>query len=229
MTPILSDAKQGSSAWHDARLGVVTASRVADVVTLTGKATKSASRQRYMQELLFERLTGREANSFVTPAMERGTMLEPQARAWYELTADTDVRQVGFVTCDELKGRAGCSPDGLVGDARGIEIKCPMPVNIIGLLLEDDAEAAKDYAAQIQFCMWICARTEWDLVLFSDEQGIPSRIITIAADPVLQAAFAEHIPAFCAELDAAEAKLRAMGGGINRATAMRDQFAELEK
>ena len=166
-----------------------------------------------MTELLYERLTFSPAPHFTTPAMERGTALEPAGRRFYEAFAGKDVQTVGF--CASEAGPWGCSPDGLCDD-RGLEIKTPMPLNLLGMLLLSDAEAAKPYFLQCQAGCWICGRQQWDLLLFSDQPGIPSRIIEIRRDDAIMLAFDEHIPAFCAELDEAEARLRKMGGGIEK-------------
>jgi hypothetical protein len=63
---------QGSDAWHQTRLGKVTASKVADVMAKT-KTGPSASRTNYMAQLLCERLTGTPADFFMNDAMRWGT------------------------------------------------------------------------------------------------------------------------------------------------------------
>jgi hypothetical protein len=67
---------QRTNEWFAARLGKVTASRVADVVART-KSGYSASRENYMADLIVERLTGQKASSFSNAAMEWGTEQEP--------------------------------------------------------------------------------------------------------------------------------------------------------
>lgn len=205
------DSKQGSEQWHAARLGIPTASNFKVLVTPTGKVATGEKRETYKAQLLAERLTGQMMSNFVTPAMLRGTEMEPQARAWYELETGREVRQVGFAYREDLKGKCGASPDGICPD-RGVEIKAPLPHNIIPMLLDD--APSSEYVAQVQAGMWICCMDRWDLVLYSGTPGIPNRIYEMYRDPVMHAAFDSAIPAFCRELDAAEAKLRAMGGGV---------------
>ena len=200
--------KQGSIEWHIARLGKVTASHAKDVVTPGGKPTANKARETYRNELLAERMLGRAADHFTTDAMKRGTELEPAARTWYKLETGNRVRQVGFVTRDDIAG-CGCSPDGICDD-RMIEIKIPVAHNLIGLILGDAPQ--EDYNLQIQFQMWICGVALCDLVLFSDTDGIPSRIYTVAKDDKMHASFDTHIPSFIAELAACEARIIAMGG-----------------
>jgi hypothetical protein len=67
---------QKTHEWYAARLGKVTASRVADVLAKT-KSGYSASRQNYMAQLICERLTDTPTESFSSAAMQRGVELEP--------------------------------------------------------------------------------------------------------------------------------------------------------
>ena len=59
---------QRTPEWYAARLGKVTASRVADVVAKT-KTGYSTSRANYMAQLICERLTGVQGESFSSAAM----------------------------------------------------------------------------------------------------------------------------------------------------------------
>ena len=196
---------QGSAEWLDARRGRPTASRFSAIVTATGKATTGQSRRSYMLELLGERLTGSVTEHYVSAAMQRGTDLEPRARAWYELTTGRAVEQVGFVLA---RGSTwGASPDGLT-DTGGIEIKClGRPAHLDALLTR---KVPPDYAVQMQACMWVCRRKTWDFVLFTDEDGIPSATWAVEADPQMHKAFAEHVPVFCKELAAMEKQIQAL-------------------
>jgi hypothetical protein len=201
---------QGSAEWHKARLGIPTASHFADIVTPAGKPTKNAARKAYICQLVAERLTGQPTAHFVTAAMERGTQLEPQARSWYELQTGRDVRQIGFAHIDgPLRGKVGASPDGLCADS-GLEIKVPTTANLIAAII--GGNPAEDYAMQVQACMWICARPMWDVVLYSYASGVPSTIWTVEADTALHTALEDNIPAFIAEVDAAEARMIELGG-----------------
>ncbi len=67
--------EQRSDEWFAARLGFATASRMNDV--LAGPET--AARRNYLIQLVTERLTGQQQESFSSTAMQRGTELEPVA------------------------------------------------------------------------------------------------------------------------------------------------------
>ena len=109
----MTEIEQRTEEWFAARLGKVTASRVADVMAKT-KTGYSASRDNYMAQLVVERITGEKAESFINAAMQWGTDQEPFARAAYEAAAGVLVDELGFVPHPTIEG-AGASPDGLVG------------------------------------------------------------------------------------------------------------------
>jgi putative phage-type endonuclease len=153
---------QGSTAWLAARCGLVTASRVADVIAKT-KSGWGASRANYMAELIAERLTGQPAERFTNAAMQWGTDTEPQARAAYEFFHDVTVEQVGLVIHPTITNSAA-SPDGLVGDDGLVELKCPQTATHIDTLLAGKIPAK--YITQIQWQM-ACTGRQWcDFVSF---------------------------------------------------------------
>lgn len=125
--------EQRSPSWFEARRGKVTASRVADVVAKT-KSGPSASRATYMAQLIAERLTGVQQDSYTNAAMDWGTLTEAEARIAYEFHANADVAEVGFVDHPTI-AMSGASPDGLVGVNGLLELKCPNTATHIDTLL----------------------------------------------------------------------------------------------
>jgi len=148
--------EQRTDDWFAARIGKVTASRVADVVAKT-KSGYSASRDNYMAQLVCERLTGKPAESFSNAAMQWGTETEPLARAAYEAKMDVLVDEVGFIDHPSIVN-SGASPDGLVGIDGLIEIKCPNTATHIDTLLSQTVP--KKYADQI-FWQMACTNRDW--------------------------------------------------------------------
>ena len=153
--------EQRTEEWFAARLGKVTASRVADVLAKI-KTGESASRKNYKMELVVQRLTGKQGESFTNAAMEWGTEQEPFARMAYEAHTGTFVKEEGFVDHPTIEG-FGCSPDGIVGEGL-IEIKCPNTANHIETVLEN--KAPSKYIPQMQAQM-ACTGAKWcDFVSF---------------------------------------------------------------
>lgn len=153
--------EQGTDAWHQLRLGKVTASRVSDVMAKI-KTGESASRKNYRAELVVQRLTGLPSESFTNAAMEWGTATEPMARIAYEIAKEVLVEQVGFIEHPTI-AMFGCSPDGLAHDGM-IEIKCPNSATHIEYLTDNKAPAK--YINQMQCQMAVTGRKWCDFVSF---------------------------------------------------------------
>ena len=152
----LLEITQGSDAWHQARLGKVTASRIADIIATT-KSGYSASRANYEAQLICEILTGKPAESFTNAAMAWGTETEPLARAQYELKTGNMVNQIGFVVHPKIE-QAGASPDGLVDNDGLIEIKCPNTSTHLDTLLSQ--KVLSKYITQMTWQM-LCTGRKW--------------------------------------------------------------------
>jgi len=148
--------EQRTTEWHTARLGKVTASRVADVIAKT-KTGYGASRANLMADLICERLTGQPASTFSNAAMEWGTEQEPHARAAYSARTGELVEEVGFIDHPRI-ANSGASPDGLVADEGLVEFKAPATATHLDTLLAGDVPSK--YIAQIQFQM-ACTGRKW--------------------------------------------------------------------
>lgn len=157
-----ASADQGSPAWHEARLGCVTASRIADVVART-KSGYGAARQVYMRQLLAERLTGVAAEVYTNAAMRWGTEMEPLAVAAYEEVTGVVTELVGFLSHPAI-AYAGASPDRLVGDDGLLEVKCPASATHVDTLLS--GEVPERYMLQMQWQMACSGRVWCDFVSF---------------------------------------------------------------
>lgn len=152
--------EQGSPEWLAARLGIPSASMFAKIVTTKGAWSTSADS--YINQLVAERLTGEREEVFQSHHMIRGTELEPDARDLYSLMTDSEVTEVGFCLHDTLA--AGCSPDGLIGEDGGLEIKCPAPSTHVEYLR--GGVLPSKYKQQVMGCLWITGREWWDFVSY---------------------------------------------------------------
>jgi putative phage-type endonuclease len=169
---------QGSREWHMARLGKVTASRASDVIAKT-KTGWSASRGRYMVDLIGERLTGIAAPCFVTQAMQWGIEQEPYAKSAYEFLTDTTIEPAGFVEHPTIP-MSGASPDGLVGTDGLVEIKCPGTAAHIETLLKRAVPA--DYLPQVNW-QFACTGRKWcDFISFDPRFPEHLRLVVIRVD-----------------------------------------------
>lgn len=162
---IIHDVKQGTPEWKVLRLGLPTASQFHRLITpKTGKQSSQAAG--YIHRLVAEVLLGVPLDGDTTDYMERGSALEAEAVRYFELDTGQQTQAVGFCTLDE--GWAGCSPDRLVGDDGGLELKCPTPETHIGYML-DPGSLVDRYRPQVQGTMWITGRTRWHIMSYHPE------------------------------------------------------------
>jgi len=210
---MIEKVEQGTPEWFAARLGNVTASRVADVIAKT-KSGYSASRDNYMAQLICERMTNTVAESYSNAAMQWGTETEPLARAAYESYADVLVDQVGYVPNPWL-GRAGASPDGLVGKQGLIEIKCPNTATHIDTLLSETVPTK--YITQMQWQMACTGRRWCDFVSFDPRlpDGLQLFVKRVEYDSEYIAMLEKEIALFLEELDTKIFKLNERLNHVN--------------
>lgn len=198
---------QGSDEWHEARLGCVTASRVADVMART-KSGPAAARKNYMMELLCQRLTGAREEGFTSAAMQRGIDLEPLARSAYEVESGETVMEAGFVLHPEAKA-FGASPDGLVADTGLIEIKCPNTAQHVEFIRTGKPDGR--YIWQMQAQMECTGRDWCDFVSFDDRmpERLQMRSVRVMRDPDMIVSMMDEVLGFLKELSELVAEMEA--------------------
>lgn len=196
MTVEVITCEQGSAEWHLARLGIPTASRFADLLA----KGEGKMRARYLHELAAETIRGTvEPDSYSNAHMERGKAQEDEARQLYAFMSDNEPVQVGFLR----NGRAGASPDSLIGDDGGLEIK-----TALGHIQVERLKAGKlppEHRAQVQGNLWVSERQWWHFMSYSP--GLPPLIIRVERDEAYIATLAAGVAAFNDELDALVASL----------------------
>lgn len=186
--------EQGSPEWLAARMGKPTASQFSQIVT-AARGDLSKSSEGLINELLAQRFAPEEfAEGYQTASMERGTEMEPQARAAYEWATGRTVQTVGLCLSD--CGRYGASPDGLVGSDGGIEIKCPAAKTHVGYYRDGVLPAA--YKQQVHGCLAVTGRDWWDFVSFHPD--LPLFVLRIEAD-AYTVKVKHALEEFCTHLD----------------------------
>jgi hypothetical protein len=203
------ECEQGTPEWFLARRGIPTASMFGAIITpKTGKV--SAQIDGYICQLLAEKYSGgvpHDVETYTSRAMQMGIDTEPEARAAYGLTSGHDVVQVGFCLADD--GRSGCSPDGLIGDDGGLELKCPLPKTQVQYLI--DGTLPDTYKAQVHGSLIVTGRKWWDF--YSYCPGLPELRLTVEPDDftdLLRNALAR----FAARYDELETRLVELGAEL---------------
>ena len=177
---IYDQLEQGGTEWLQARAGILTASTIGQLIT--AKTIKPAMNDRsrgLCQTLIAERVTGHVEPVHPNRAMTRGTLLEPEARRIYAAQTGQDVDEVGFARLDTDTYTLGSSPDGLVGETGGIEIKSPSAKVHVSTVLSG---AIPDYnRAQVQAFLHVTGRDWCDFISYYP--GEPLFIIRDHPDP----------------------------------------------
>jgi putative phage-type endonuclease len=192
--------EQGTAEWHALRCGKVTASRVADIIRKTKSGT-SATRERYMGELIAERLTGNvDTSGFKSADMERGNIVEADAASAFEFFRDVTLDRVAFVNHPTV-GMSGASPDRLLGSSGLVEIKCPATHTHVATLLSEKIPA--DYLTQMHWQMACTEREFCEFVSFDPRLPAEMQMWTkrIERDDARIAELEVAVTEFIAELD----------------------------
>jgi hypothetical protein len=160
------DCDQGSPEWLAARVGIPTSSEFHTVMAVGPKGGKSLTRVAYLNKLVGEIITGEPMINFVSADMERGKLMEDEARDLYCFTRDVEPIRVGFIR----NGDKGASPDSLIDANGGLEIKSAAPHIQVARLLSD--EVPSEHVAQVQGNLWIAEREWWDFTSYCPKMPI---------------------------------------------------------
>ncbi len=201
------EVEQNTRAWDELRIGIPTASQFGRIVTAE-RLDYSKGAENYAAELIAERMLGvkldwggnrRDGGREVFT--EHGTIMEHEARHWYSMWRDEDVRLIGFVSI--MDGEVGGSLDGLVDSNGCVEIKCRGAKAHMRSLLGLDPIASR---LQTQGYLWLAGREWIDVVAYNDR--LPKKIERQYRDEIVIDAIQAHVTRFLNERDEAAERLR---------------------
>lgn len=208
------DYAQGSEAWAKLRRGLVTASRLSDVMASGLNGAESKTRTKFLHQLAGEILSGQVMETFENGPMQRGKLMEAEALEHYAFTRSIEVDRVGFVrrTINKPFGTniiVGASPDGLIGKEGIVQTKTARPDLIVELV--DRGRFPSEHRAQIQGEMWVTGRRWCDLKIFYS--GMPvSPTFRIERDEAYIAQLSNEVEKFYWDLNKLIERVRAKGG-----------------
>ena len=168
------DMQQGTREWLEARLGIITASN-AHLLLVNGKSKHGlgAGAVTYVYQLIAERFRGYSDDSFNgNEHTERGHALEPIVADYYQKLSGVTPHSMGIVLnhADSVGYDVGASPDRLVGDVGGLEIKTRLGKLQAELLCNQEID--KSHLVQVQFNLWVTGRDWWDYVSFCPDMPL---------------------------------------------------------
>lgn len=195
--------EQGSESWFRARAGLPTASEFSTVMAKGRAGEDSKARRTYMLKLAGEILTGEPMESYSNAHMERGKLMEDEARAAYQFETGHDPELIGFIK----SGDKGCSPDSLVGSNGLLEIKTKLPHLLIDCLLRD--AFPPEHKPQCQGQLWVAEREWVDLAIYWP--GLPLLVKRATRDETYIKEMAQAVEKFNAELHETVERVRRYG------------------
>lgn len=152
MIAVFSEIEQGTDEWLRVRAGIPTASMFGALAD----RGEGKTRRTYMLKLAGEILTGEPMANFSNQHTRRGHYQEEEARQLYAFMRGVDVDTVGFIR----NGDKGGSPDGLVGEDGGVEIKTKLPHLHLDVLLKN--EVPEEHLPQVDGLIFVAEREWWD-------------------------------------------------------------------
>ena len=200
-------AEQGSLEWLAARAGIPTASEFDQLLTAKFEARKGEMPRTYLARKLAERWLGSPIMGGNTLDMEWGKILEEEARPGAAFDYNLDIQPVGLVTTDD--GKIGASPDGLIGEDSGIEIKCPGADKHVKYLLS--GVVPDDYLLQVHGSMFVTGRATWRFMSY--RRHFPSLMLIVERDEKIVDIIGKTLAQFVEHLDEAWNQLCTINGG----------------
>jgi YqaJ-like viral recombinase domain len=134
-----------------------------DLMATLKRGGEAASRRDYRAELIAERLTGKTEDRYLSKEMQFGIEQEPFARTAYEIRTENIVDPVGFIFHPRLDF-SGASPDGLIGQDGGLELKCPKTTTHLAYMVA--GTVPEEHQHQMLWNMACAEREWWDFASF---------------------------------------------------------------
>lgn len=201
---------QNSLEWLTARAGIPTASEWDALVSPKFEIRTGEMPKTYLARKVAEAWIGGPLPGWNSIDMDLGKILEDEAKPFYTLTYGHEIQNVGFITSDD--GQIGCSPDGLIGEDGGIEIKCPEAHTHVRYLLS--GELPKEYAAQVHGSMYVTGRAWWRFMSY--RRRFPPFMLQINRDEEIMGIMGEALDEFLSKFQAAMKYLEELNGGPPR-------------
>ena len=167
---------QRSVEWFKIRANKFTATDA------TAVKNNKAGLKTAVRDIVSEKYSSGERESFSNTHMDRGKETEAEAVTIFEFETGLEVTEVGFCELDE---HTGCSPDGLILAAEeGLEIKCLTDPKYIDTVLTGKYET--DYYAQCQFSLYVTGFKAWYLCFYNPNFTKTINIFRIEPDEQFQ-------------------------------------------
>lgn len=157
---------------------------------------------------LAEKWRGEALQSFQgNQQTDQGLIYEDRARRFFASLLEADIETVGGIESDDEK--CWCSPDGIIGETTGLEIKCPNADTHVGWLLTGGLP--EEHVLQVQFSLWVSGFPSWWFLSYC--HGLPHLAIQVEQDDAIADLISEAVEQFNEKMDTCFARLVELNGG----------------
>lgn len=154
----MTEAAQGTDAWLLARSGKWTGSEFVNVLARNRKGEPAKAYHDLIWQIVVERMTGRPEVGPSSFSLRWGHDVEPYAREAVEIDTGYTVQTSEFIQHPKYPF-VGCSPDGLIGEDGGLEMKSPKSSSVH--LIRFIEGMPEEFRPQVQGSMWVTGRKWW--------------------------------------------------------------------
>lgn len=153
------EIEQNTDSWLKLKRGVLTASNICKILTPSRLEISKATG--YLYEFCRQLVDDMPYGDFSTRHTDRGLVEECFALQTYEANFG-GLKRCGFVENTRHGFKIGCSPDALVGEEGGVQVKSFTPNAQFGNIVEDRIEAC--HLLQVQMELFVTERAWWDVI-----------------------------------------------------------------
>lgn len=195
--------RQLTPEWAKMHIGIPSCSQFSRIMDTDFNPRKGDTLKTFIYEKCAETFRGVALPDFTSFVTDQGMILEADARDYFRLETGHDVKTCGFVeSADRL---TGCSPDGLIDDDCGLEMKCPQVVAHCKYLIEE--KLPNDYIQQVHGSLYVTGRKSW--YFYSYRRGFPSFVLKVKRDEEIMSKIQKALDGYYEKFNDALSKLKA--------------------
>jgi len=216
--------EQRTPPWFFLHMGIPTSSNFKIVLAKGRGGSESVQRDRLRRQCAHELMTQIPTETYKNQYMERGNEQEAEAFEAYLAVQGINydiVQRPAFLRREDLW--AGCSPDALIGEDGGVEVKTLIGHDMVGLL--ENPDVPKEHIPQIMGNLLVSGRKWWDICVYS--RGHDPFVRRVLPDREYMTNLQFQLKAFNAEVEATCLKLRGETARTFR-NRLDQRFAEIE-
>jgi hypothetical protein len=205
------DIGQQSWEWFTRRAGKVSGSELGNLITDKGKLRdwKTGMPNSYLHRKLAEKWRGGPLETFIgSRQTDQGQLHEEKARNYFAALLEKDIETIGGIESDD--GKLWCSPDGIIGETMGLEIKCPNADTQVGWLL-GGPQVPEEHVLQVQFALHVTHWPTWRFL--SWVKDLPHLAVTVEPDEAIATTIESAVAEFQGRFEEAWTQLCDLNGG----------------